>query len=161
MQIAEIKKARAKKSSPLERFQKKFIKTKNCWVWLGAPNSKGYGRLYDEKKRIYAHRFAYENYIGAIPPGMSVCHNCDNPACVNPRHLFLGTQNDNMQDKTNKNRQAKGSKHGTAKLTEENVLQIKRLLLEKQMTQMDIGRIFNVTDKAISLIACGINWKHV
>lgn len=75
-----------------------------CWLWTGDKAKKGYGRLKIEGKRVYAHRAMWEEKVGAIPAGQLVCHTCDNPSCVRPDHLFLGTQFDNMGDASAKGR---------------------------------------------------------
>jgi hypothetical protein len=89
-----------------ERFWKKVNKTEDCWLWLG--HLQRYGRFKPQGIRnspqVLAHRYSYELHFGPIPIGMNVLHKCDNPACVNPDHLFLGTQKDNVIDMMNKGR---------------------------------------------------------
>ena len=91
----------------------------DCWRWLGGTR-KGYGRFKLKGRMVTAHRHAYELEVGPIPDGLFVLHECDNPSCVNPRHLFLGTQLDNIRDRDKKGRHVAchGERHGEAKLTE-------------------------------------------
>lgn len=98
-----------------QRFEKKFKKTRGCWVWTGALAKNGYGQIGAGGKRgrvLYAHRVAYELYIGKVPDDSLVCHTCDNRQCVNPDHLFLGSYKDNMQDAVKKGRTARGERNG-------------------------------------------------
>lgn len=89
------------------RFWKYVKKTDNCWNWIGYINPFGYGRLsmkYMKPNVIMAHRFSYELHKGKVPKGLFVLHTCDNRQCVNPKHLWLGTQKDNLQDMSKKGR---------------------------------------------------------
>ncbi len=90
--------------SPDTRFWPKVIKTNGCWEWIGARCLTGHGKFWYNKRLGEAHRFSYEIHVGSIPKGMVICHKCDNPPCVNPEHLFLGTMKDNSQDMMAKGR---------------------------------------------------------
>lgn len=90
-----------------ERFHQNYVvdPVTGCWVWKSGKNSKGYGLLWlRQGKRVVASRYSYEHHIGPIPPGLLACHHCDNPPCVNPAHIFLGTNADNMADMVRKGR---------------------------------------------------------
>ena len=87
-----------------ERFWKNVRKGPGCWEWSANKNDAGYGRFWICRKGVRAHRFSLELHKGKIPEGMFVCHHCDNPGCVKPDHLFVGTQSDNMHDMQSKGR---------------------------------------------------------
>ena len=127
----------------------------DCWEWLaGNKSHKGYGQFSIGDKTRRAHRLAWELTFGRIPEGLHVCHKCDNPGCVNPAHLFLGSNTDNMQDSAKKGRQAK-------KLTSEKVLQIRELLANGQQSQQTIANDFGVSKQRISAIKQGRDWNWV
>lgn len=136
----------------------------DCWEWQGALYSNGYGfvRRRKYKKAILAHRYSFflcgklEDLFSSI----KVLHKCDNPKCVNPDHLYLGTQQDNMRDKIDRNRQAKGSRQGKSILTEEIVLEIKKLLLTK-MPKIEISKTLNVSPQCVYDIGRDRTWKHI
>jgi hypothetical protein len=136
----------------------------DCWPWTGTPTAKGYGQISvgprGTARSVRAHRMAYERVHGAIPPGLDVCHTCDNPPCCNPRHLFAGTKAENQADKRRKGRAAKGEDNrGGGKLTEDDVRAI-RIMLDSA-TKAAIAARFGVTRQQIDHIASGRQWTHV
>ncbi len=146
----------------LETFHAKYIidDITQCWIWIGFKNPKKYGYFSIENKKVLTHRFSYEQFIGRIPHEMCVLHECDTPSCVNPKHLFLGTHADNVQDKINKKRQAIGEKNGKSKLTIEDIKAIKRHLHLKILSIVEISYIFNVTATCIHYIKKNLTWNH-
>lgn len=93
------------RGTPKEQFWSKVKKTKTCWIWISTNKvPRGYGMLKRKGRHHYAHRFSYEMHYGTIPKGLQVLHRCDNPSCIRPDHLFLGTQSDNMKDASKKGR---------------------------------------------------------
>jgi hypothetical protein len=129
-----------------------------CWLWLGGVQSMGYGMLGPKKHRVLATRFSYEKYKGPIPIGLSVLHRCDTPLCVNPDHLFAGTQRDNLRDAAQKGRTVHGEQHPGAKLTNQQVVEI-RALLGQGVSQRLVALRFEVNPSTISRIAGGLRRK--
>ena len=153
-----------KQDSPYRRFWNKVDRkaANQCWNWKGGKGGKGYGLLGVDGKKVLVHRFAYENWRGDIPDGMFVCHKCDNRACVNPIHLFLGTHADNMADRNAKGRQAKlkGEANGQAKLSEANIVEIKKRITAGE-TQRAIAFDYGVAQSQISRVKDGRTWQSV
>jgi hypothetical protein len=149
-----------------ENFWKKVNKLgeNDCWNWLEYKGPDGYGvcKLNGITKR--SHRVAYELCIGTIPEGFYICHICDNPACCNPKHLFAGTQYENMKDMAKKGRadrtkKAKGEKVCGAKLTEKDVIIIRSLY--PNLTYKQIADTYKVSRHCISAIITRETWKHI
>lgn len=146
----------------MKRFWDKVRKTDTCWIWTASIRNKGrgYGQFCLNGKMVRAHRVAYELEHGPIPQGMHVCHTCDNESCVRPSHLFLGTHTDNMQDKTAKGRgnQPKGEAAGLAKLTEEQVREIRARYYAGGVRQVDLANEFGVAQTTISSVVRKLTW---
>ena len=148
-----------------ERLLGKIEKTSRCWIWNGTKDIKGYGVMKIEKKMYKAHRLVYELFIGSIPKdpinyhGTLVMHKCDNPSCVNPDHLFLGTAADNAHDRDMKGRTArqKGSIHGGSKLTESQVIAIRK----DPRIAKEISKDYGVSRQQITGIKLRKAWKHI
>lgn len=139
-----------------------------CWEWVGARSTAGYGQMRVAGKLLYTHRLAHEEFIGSIPDGLLVCHRCDNPACFNPEHLFLGTQADNMGDMALKGRgngrpgesRSQGGANGMAKLAPDDVRAIRRLAASGK-TNRHIAEVYGISPAAVSLIKNGHRWGHL
>jgi len=143
-------------------FHSKYERTgpDECWEWQGARCGKGYGmttRLGGGS--IRAPRVAYDlHYLKEVPSNMQVCHHCDNPPCVNPKHLFLGTAKDNSDDKINKGRgrNLRGEAAGASKLNLDDV----HCILLSSFPATKLAPIFKVSESAVRAIRQGLNWKH-
>lgn len=134
-----------------------FEPMSGCWLWNGATRSNGYGTFTDNGKSISAHRFSYTKAIGPIPEGLTVCHKCDLRCCVNPSHLFVGTQSDNLWDASRKGRLRTGERNHKTKLTREDVLAIRA----SDKSGSVLGREFGVWQRTISDIKRCITWRNV
>ncbi len=134
------------------------INENGCHVCVShKPNSDGYIYLGRNGKLLRAHRMEWEKYYGSIPESLCVLHVCDNPACINVEHLFLGTTAENSKDMVRKGRSARGERHGSSKLTEKDIFQIRELLREG-ILQKEMAKTFDVTDTTISDIKLGKSW---
>jgi hypothetical protein len=150
------------KLSP-RRFWTHVIKTDSCWLWKGSCDWTGYGRFVFNEKNISAHRHSWTLANGPIPKGLHVLHNCpdgDNKSCVNPAHLFLGTNADNLRDASKKGQLPRGSQKTAAKLTEHKVKRIKRLHASG-IGMRELGRRYGVSNVTIFGIIHGRIWTHV
>lgn len=132
-----------------------------CWNYIGCLNEHGYGIFGILNKTYLAHRVSWKLYVGEIPKGLHVLHHCDNPRCINPEHLFLGTPKDNALDKVSKDRQTKGEVNGGAKLTDEQAAEIRFLAALGVETQEKLARRFGVSQPTVSFILSGKTWRHV
>lgn len=147
-----------------ERFAKKYqIAKSGCYVWLNAKFKSGYGQFGVRGKSKLAHRIAWEIANGAIPDGLCVLHKCDNPGCVNPDHLFLGTQKDNVRDMVDKKRYSKrtGESGGLAKLKEAQVLEIRERYAAGGISQAVLGKQYGVCQSNIAAIVSGETWTEI
>ena len=150
---------------PLEvRFFAKVVKSDGCWLWQASKNNKGYGQILVEKtpKHIVklAHRVSWEIHNGPIPDGLGVLHACDTPLCVNPQHLFLGTQKDNMVDCAKKGRTNIGSKSPVAKLDEAAVLQL-RADAANNVDPRCLAEKYGIGRHMVKNIISRRSWKHI
>jgi hypothetical protein len=156
-----------------------------CWIWTGALSHNGYGFFKVHPKMLKAHRWSYEYHVGPIPDGLLVCHECDNPQCVNPAHLYTGTQKNNLADMTERGRapdhavnahfldkgravlaehperRARGEGHGKAKLIADDVREIRALAKARTLTRAQIAARFSVSEICVYMILNGRTWRHV
>lgn len=143
-----------------EYFAERSIKQPSgCWEWSLRVSCNGYGQAKVRQKIWMAHRLSWEHFHGPIPDGLIVCHKCDNRKCINPSHLFLGTTQDNVDDKMSKGRfvTTPGVKNGHAKLTDQQVLSIKN----DDRSQSAIAADYGISQSNVSLIKRGTAWRHL
>ena len=139
-----------------------------CWLWQGSVNINGYGQIRLEPvgnairgAKSTTHRVAWVLKHGPSPDGMNVCHRCDNPRCVNPAHLWLGTHAANLADMKSKGRAARGDRSGTAKLNSKKVLIIKRLLFLGHCNAVELSELLGVSATTIDSIRNQKSWRHI
>lgn len=131
-----------------------------CFEWQGWRGSGGYGELLVDGRQKKAHRISYEAFRRPIPPGVNVCHHCDNPCCINPSHLFLGTQLDNMRDAAEKSRMRHGSAAGNAKLNDAMVREIVGRYGSGESIA-SISREVGISQGVVKRVIRGEAWSHV
>jgi hypothetical protein len=159
------------KAVPLmDKFWSRFERGDGCWLWTAGKTRAGYGFLGDRGKPVYAHRLSWEVHRGPIPPNTEVCHDCpggDNPACVNPDHLFLGSHADNLADMGAKGRRDTsglgphpGESHPGAKLTEADVRAIRARVAGGE-SHYALARAFDVSRPTITAVITRRHWSHV
>lgn len=144
---------------PVENFWSKVEKGEGCWRWTGGLSPKGYGVHWVGRGHKRAHRFSFELATGIDPADQVVMHKCDNRACVNPDHLQLGTQSENVADMDAKGRrgQSRGEAHHAAKLTPDQV----RAIRNDGRAPRHIAREYPVTESGIEAIKAGRTWRHL
>lgn len=146
-----------------ERFWAKVDKSDECWVWTAAESGHdGYGGFDVNGRWVRASRVSWELAHGPIQTGLHVLHKCDNPPCVRPDHLFLGTQLDNIRDRDQKGRQVapRGERNGWHKLTADSVREIRRLCATG-LRRRDVANSFNVTKSTVGRIVQRKAWAHI
>lgn len=143
----------------LERFNRHWtpVPESGCWLWTASTGSHGYGQIMSNKTPVLAHRASWEFNFGDIPAGMHVLHKCDRRVCVNPSHLFLGSNTDNIKDKVSKSRQIKGSRVPSSRLDEEKV----KLVFYSDGSQDSISERFGISQTQVCRIKQRKIWKHV
>lgn len=140
-----------------QKFEANFDKTDGCWNWKGTIEGYGYGVLDHNFKRYRGHVLALEFDGRPVPKGMVACHHCDNPRCVRPSHLYVGTVQDNANDAVARDRISKGSAHPIAKLTEDDVRAMRAL----DLPFAEIARRFGVSRPTAARAIKGVTWGHV
>lgn len=153
-----------------ERFDKFVVADGDCLRWIGGVTKPGprcaggYGQFGVKREgkhtHVYAHRYAYERHKGSIPKGLQIRHSCNNRWCVNPAHLSVGTRQDNMNDMKVAGRQSKGINRPLSKLTEAQVLEIRRRYAAGERG-CDIKKDYNVSQCVMSRVVNRLTWKHI
>ena len=127
-----------------QQFWDKIQKTSSCWLWTGCLNSKGYGNLTLKKKNVKAHRLSWKIHHKKIPKNKHVLHKCDVRNCVNPKHLFIGTNYDNVKDCIKKDRNTKGEKTKQSHLTAKDIKNIRKKYIPYQHSSLKLAKEYNV-----------------
>lgn len=157
-----------------QRFLEKVDKSciSDCWEWIAGKCGAGYGAFWLNGRQVGAHRVSWELYKGPIPDSLYVLHKCDNPGCVNPAHLFLGTHSDNIQDAIKKGRLKSmenlpkdtiGEKNGRAMITREQAAIIKKIWKEREnsLTKTELAKRLGISRPIVRNILLGKTWRHI
>ena len=142
----------------VDRFFKKVTKTNSCWIWNGRKSPDGYGKFRIKRRENGSHRISWQISNGKIPKGKYICHHCDNPPCVNPDHLFLGTNQDNVNDMKAKGRSPRGEQRPNSILSNAKIREIRSI---QGMKHSEIASIYGVSATTIGLIIRRLKWNHV
>lgn len=148
----------------VDRFHSHYVRSEpdKCWEWRSARSQNGYGRFMLSGKARIASRISYEVHCGPIPAGLCVMHICDNPACVNPHHLRLGTHSDNMLDRNVKGRarggSLRGERHWNSKISQEQADKIRILARQGRVPQRSIASMFGISQSQVSEIKNENTW---
>lgn len=148
-----------------ERFWEKVDIRSNdeCWNWVACVHPSGYGQFNINRKMFGSHRIAWELVNGKIPDGMCICHHCDNRICCNPKHLFLGTMEDNSHDRDNKGRAKipdnRGENHGLSRLTVSDVIEMRKLFAWEGYTYLELSKKFGITKSTAREIIKRRKWS--
>jgi len=158
----------------IDRFWSKVDTSGECWVWIGHRNKRGYGAFHIKDRLYQAHRLSWEIANSPIPEGLYVCHHCDNPSCVRPDHLFVGTPTDNIRDAIQKGRwhhspPPKGRRfqkghpvyYRSAKLTADQVREIRRLHDQGGVSKRKLAVLFGISRSNIQKIVWRRTWLHI
>ncbi len=145
----------------MDAFWSKIIKTSTCWEWVGGKHGSGYGQCWTgyHGERL-AHRAMWIKWFGSIPEGMYVLHKCDNKTCVNPEHLYLGTQTQNVKDNVDRGLTNTGSKHWNSSIQEADVRCI-RFSFRQGLSIRCIANRFNLSYKNTWAIVHNLKWRHI
>lgn len=133
----------------------------DCWEWQASCFRGGHGQFGLGQRKVGAHRFAYTQVFGGIPAGMHICHTCDNRKCLNPNHLFAGSNADNMADRNKKGRAARGPQNGRAKLTEADVISIRDGYATGLASHRSLAREYGVGHRTIGSVVNKKHWTHI
>lgn len=147
--------------SRIAGFWSKVNKADGCWLWMGAADKLGYGRFYWRGKIQLASRVAWEITKGEIGPRLAICHSCDNPQCVNPSHLFVGTMADNTQDALRKGRLRGGGPKPHLSECRARFIMALRAEFGRKMRPAKIGRLLNVNPCSIHDLLAARTWKKL
>ena len=149
-----------RKTTNEEFFWKRVKKTSSCWFWTGSKNKDGYGRM-ERRLPMSSHRYSYELHFRRIPEGKILLHRCDNPSCVNPRHLLLGSHKTNAEDRRAKGRSALGVRNGRAKLSEKTVRELRKTYVPWKNPMNKLAEKFNVCATTVEDALKNKTWQAV